>query len=112
VSWNFNVNGTLFFRANDGTTGIELWTSDGTDAGTTRVKDISLGGGSSSPFPVSLVYSSGHEPLRFSNGRFLFGANDGSTGTEPWISNGTESGTQRINDNNPNLGDGYLVNFT
>ena len=33
-------NGTLFFIANDNTNGKELWKSDGTEAGTTMVKDI------------------------------------------------------------------------
>ena len=35
-----DVNGTLFFLANDGTHGIELWKSDGTAAGTVMVKDV------------------------------------------------------------------------
>ncbi|MGL5094852.1 MAG: hypothetical protein ACRDD1_04650, partial [Planctomycetia bacterium] len=35
------VGGLLFFRANDGSgTGVELWKSDGTAAGTVLVKDI------------------------------------------------------------------------
>ena len=38
-----NVNGTLFFTADDGTNGRELWKSDGTAAGTVLVKDISPG---------------------------------------------------------------------
>ena len=38
-----NVNGTLFFTANDGTHGYELWKSDGTAAGTVLVKDINPG---------------------------------------------------------------------
>jgi len=33
--------GRYFFEANDGTNGEELWTSDGTEAGTVLVKDIS-----------------------------------------------------------------------
>ena len=33
-----NVNGTLFFLADDGTAGQELWKSDGTTA--TMVEDI------------------------------------------------------------------------
>jgi ELWxxDGT repeat protein len=32
------VSGTLFFTASDGVTGSELWKSDGTEAGTVRVK--------------------------------------------------------------------------
>ena len=41
------VNGTLFFTANDGENGNELWKSDGTEAGTSLVKDIRPGSYSS-----------------------------------------------------------------
>jgi ELWxxDGT repeat protein len=34
------VNDTMFFAADDGGTGYELWKTDGTDTGTTLVKDI------------------------------------------------------------------------
>ena len=37
------MNGTLFFIADDGADGMELWKSDGTAAGTVLVKDISPG---------------------------------------------------------------------
>src|SRR5262245_17615654 len=45
-----NVNGVLFFAANDGVHGRELWKSDGTAAGTVLVKDIDPGPVSSLPF--------------------------------------------------------------
>ena len=37
------IGGTLYFAANDGTDGTELWKSDGTAAGTVMVKDIYAG---------------------------------------------------------------------
>ena len=36
------MNGTLFFRAYDGINGSELWSSNGSSAGTTIVKDIRI----------------------------------------------------------------------
>jgi len=36
-------NNALYFAANDGISGLELWKTDGTGAGTVMVKDICPG---------------------------------------------------------------------
>ena len=45
------VDGILYFAANDGVHGNELWQTDGTPAATGLVADIIPGMGSSNPFP-------------------------------------------------------------
>ena len=49
-----NVKGTLFFRANDGIFGWELWRSDGTTAGTALVEDIKPKRSSSTKEPTEV----------------------------------------------------------
>src|SRR5437879_6221725 len=75
-----DVNGTLFFAASDGTSGVELWKSDGTAAGTSLVKDINPG--SAGSYPTDLVNVKG--TLFFDAG----GPNGGL-----WRSDGTAAGT-------------------
>ena len=80
-----SVNGTLFFRADDGEDGFELWKSDGTTAGTVQVKDINPG-----------VEGSNPRYLINSNGIIYFVADDGVNGVELWRSDGTQDGTQLV----------------
>src|SRR5688572_7957493 len=87
ISYLTNVNNTLFFAANNGTNGMELWKSNGTDAGTVIVKDIMSGIGSSSIGYLTNV-----------NGILFFVANNGSNGTELWKSDGTDAGTVMVKD--------------
>ena len=82
-----NVGGTLFFSANDGKKGRELWKSDGTAAGTKRVKDIRPGPKGSGPTWLTAV-----------GDRLYFTAHDGRKGRELWTSDGTAAGTKRVRD--------------
>jgi ELWxxDGT repeat protein len=67
--------------------GVELWSSDGTTAGTTLVKDIHPG--SAGMTVLNLV--AGEELL-------YFFANDGAHGAELWRTDGTEAGTLLVKD--------------
>ena len=88
-----SVNGTLFFRADDGVNGPELWKSDGTAAGTVLVEDIRPGANGSFPFDLVNV-----------NGTLFFTADDGVNGYELWKSDGTSAGTVLAKDINPGAG--------
>lgn len=89
-----DVDGILFFTAFDASafgvpTDQELWKSDGTEAGTVRVKDINPG-----------EQGSGPAGLANANGLLLFSADDGQVGDELWRSDGTEAGTVLVKDIN------------
>jgi ELWxxDGT repeat protein len=62
----------LYFPANNGTTGLELWKSDGTAAGTDIVADIVTGPGGSDPEVHYFLV----------NGKVLFGADNGDNPSE------------------------------
>jgi ELWxxDGT repeat protein len=89
--WLININGTLFFTADDGVHGRELWKSDGTEQGTILVKDINPGQGS--------AFSATASPwMTDVNGTLFFAADDGAHGAELWKSDGTEEGTVLVKD--------------
>ena len=92
------IGGTLFFYANDGVHGLELWKSDGTEEGTKIVKDIRVGSLSSyvgtNPYPAATTNNSAINV----GGILYFGANNGTHGIELWRSDGTEAGTFMVQD--------------
>ncbi len=83
-------NSNLYFQATDGSTGYELWKSDGTTGGTVLVKDIQAGSGSSTPCGIIPTSTN-----------LFFVANDGTNGMELWTSDGTTGGTTLLKDINP-----------
>ncbi|MCP3102986.1 HYR domain-containing protein [Myxococcus sp. K15C18031901] len=83
--------GALWFWAFDAAHGYELWTSDGTQAGTVRVTDLNPGAASAVGTPGPLVPVGPDGPL-------LFAASDGVSGLEPWQTDGTTEGTVRVAD--------------
>ncbi|WP_428306422.1 ELWxxDGT repeat protein [Lacipirellula sp.] len=89
-----NINGTLFFKANDGVSGPELWKSDGTAAGTMLVRDIRPGSAAGIPS----MSESSSDDFVVMDGALYFAANDGASGRELWRSDGTEAGTYRVAD--------------
>jgi ELWxxDGT repeat protein len=99
-----NVGGMLFFRANDGKHGKELWKSDGTEAGTVLVKDINT-------TTLSYGYSFAHE-LTNVGGLLFFSATDGIHGDELWKSDGTEAGTVLVKDINATSKGPYSIGWS
>ena len=97
------MGNTLFFAADDGKHGVELWKSDGTEKGTTLVKDINTVKGNSNPNDKgdALTRSAEVEKLYVVGKTLYFRASDGKRGVELWKSDGTERGTKLVKDINP-----------
>ncbi|MBL7717312.1 MAG: T9SS type A sorting domain-containing protein [Flavipsychrobacter sp.] len=99
------VNNEIYFFADDGVHGQELWKTNGTQAGTLLVKDIKPGPGSSinwkQPIEKHLRYN-----IQALNNKMYFIADDGVSGGELWSSDGTASGTTLFYDFYPGPGGG------
>ena len=87
-------NHVLFFANYSGRTS-QLWTTDGTTAGTSFVANVTSAGA---------MTALGNE--------VLFEGNDGIHGTELWVSDGTAAGTGELADLNPGSTGSYPGSFT
>jgi ELWxxDGT repeat protein len=84
------ARGRLFFGAYDAAHGYELWSSDGTDAGTRLLYDTWPGRESSYAYWLTAL-----------DGGLAFEGSDGIHGAEPWLSDGTAAGTRMAADVTP-----------
>jgi ELWxxDGT repeat protein len=99
------VGNTVFFTATDGTDGVQLWTSDGTEAGTHMVTRINPTGDA---FPSGF----GSHPVLVAFGNSVFfSATNGTDGIQFWKSDGTATGTTMVDKINP-TGDASPGGFT
>ncbi len=89
--------GNVLFIADDGVHGAQLWHADGNPADTGLVALINTGGDAFQRLPSGQF----NGPMVLSSGFLVFTANDGVHGFEPWISDGTASGTFQVQDLNP-----------
>src|SRR2546421_140833 len=80
----------MFFSANDGIHGTELWTSNGSAAGTNMLKDANPG--SSGSYPQNLINF---------NGTLIYMGFQAGSGYELFRSDGTAAGTAMLKDINP-----------
>jgi len=93
----------FFLLADDGVNGRELWISNGTNAGTTLVKNINSGGNS--------AFTGNNERYLYTKYKFYFSANNGTNGYELWESDGSNAGTSLVQDINTGAADADLDFF-
>jgi ELWxxDGT repeat protein len=125
-----NANGALYFTADDGIHGRELWRSDGTEANTVMVSDggevTSVIGAlndrvlyvvqdsqlwstdgtttvklHSSASLDGIVAARLRSSLPLAGDKFFFAATDSTHGTELWMTDGTPGGTELLADMGP-----------
>lgn len=81
------LKGIFYFSADDGVHGNELWSSDGTNAGTKLIKDINPGTLSSNPSEITV-----------SGNKIYFLTSNGADDQQLWMSDGTDAGTHLVID--------------
>lgn len=89
ANWETQVGSRLLFAAWSRATGVELWSTDGTNAGKRFVRSFYPGQ------TDGMTSITAANPL-VAGGRLIFLANDPTYGTEFWASDGTTAGTVRL----------------
>ncbi|MFO1077334.1 MAG: hypothetical protein U1E73_06360 [Planctomycetota bacterium] len=132
------LNGVLYFAANNASYYSRLWRSDGTAAGTYEVApgvaydacdEVAVAGGrvffcahtshelwqsDGTAAGTSLLrgFASGPANLTGVGSKLVFGAGDAVTGLEPWVSDATPAGTALLADIQPGSASGlFSANF-
>lgn len=120
--WLTPLGSQLFFVADDGTSGLELFVTDGTADGTLLLRDIRPGAAEGTCEPSisfgaeALVEASGEDEavcpasgslafapndLVVAGGKLYFSADDDRHGRELWVSDGSSEGTRMVLDAYP-----------
>jgi len=79
----------MFLQATTKQTGAEIWSSDGTQAGTRLLRDINPGPASGDPTSMAVTND---------GKRAFFAADDGMSGKELWMTDGSSAGTVLVKD--------------
>lgn len=87
------IGSRCLYFAGTGTSGVELWSTDGTAAGTFMVRDIRPGAGS---FSTIINENPPYYSTATLGGEVFFGADDGTGVRQLWATDGTTAGTRVV----------------